>query len=143
MLAVHRRLRRALAIARETIEDGADPESPVQDLQLYCVGFCVALSGHHTSENATLFPKVLADHPELAPTIAKLVQDHTMIADLIRVLDRAIETGQDADMLLRHLDGVEAIMESHFRFEENQLVELLDTVDHERLDRGALFGPTL
>ena len=46
-------------------------------------------------------------------------------------------------MLLRHLDGVEAIMESHFRFEENQLVELLDTVDHERLDRGALFGPTL
>ena len=86
---------------------------------------------------------MLADHPELAPTIAKLVQDHTMIADLIRVLDRAIETGQDADMLLRHLDGVEAIMESHFRFEENQLVELLDTVDHERLDRGALFGPTL
>ena len=29
-------------------------------------------------------------------------------------------------MVLRHLEGVDAIMESHFRFEERELVPLLD-----------------
>jgi hypothetical protein len=113
--AVHQRLRRAL-------------------------GFCVALGGHHSSEDATLFPMVLARRPELAPAVAKLVQDHSMIAHLIRGLEQAISTSADAAALLRHLDGIGAIMESHFRFEERQLVGLLDTIDDESLDKTALFG---
>jgi hypothetical protein len=138
--AVHQRLRRALDIARETIEDGGDPDSVARDLRLYCVGFCVALGGHHSSEDATLFPMVLARRPELAPAVAKLVQDHSMIAHLIRGLEQAISTSADAAALLRHLDGIGAIMESHFRFEERQLVGLLDTIDDESLDKTALFG---
>jgi len=140
MRAVHQRLLRALDIARETIEDGADPESLARDLRLYCVGFCVALGGHHTSEDTTLFPMVLADRPFLAPTVAKLVQDHTMIAHLIRGLEHAVSTAADSASLRRHLDGIGAIMESHFRFEEKQLVGLLDTIEDEGLDKTALFG---
>jgi hemerythrin-like domain-containing protein len=140
MRAVHQRLRRALDIARETIEDGGDPDSVARDLRLYCVGFCVALGGHHSSEDAMLFPMVLARRPELAPAVAKLVQDHSMIAHLIRGLEQAISTSADAAALLRHLDGIGAIMESHFRFEERQLVGLLDTIDDESLDKTALFG---
>ena len=31
-------------------------------------------------------------------------------------------------MVLRHLEGVDAIMESHFRYEERELVALLDAL---------------
>ena len=101
--AVHQRLRRALDIARESIEDGADPESLARDLQLYCVGFCVALGGHHISEDATLFPMVLADRPDLTPTVAKLVHDHSMIAHLFQGLEQAVSTAADSASLHRHL----------------------------------------
>jgi hemerythrin-like domain-containing protein len=138
--AVHQRLRRALDIARETIEDGADPESLARDLRLYCVGFCVALGGHHRSEDATLFPIVLSHRPDLAPTVAKLVQDHSMIAHLIQTLEHAVSTAADSASLHRHLDGIGAIMESHFRFEEKQLLDLLNTIEVEGLDKTALFG---
>jgi hypothetical protein len=139
--AVHQRLRRALDIARESIGDGGDPEATTRDLQLYCLGFCGALGGHHASEDATLFPMLLADRTDLAPVVAKLIQDHSMIAHLIRGLDNAVSTGADAASLLRHLDGIGAIMESHFRFEEKQLVGLLDAIEDESLDKTELFGP--
>jgi hemerythrin-like domain-containing protein len=139
--AVHQRLRRALDIARETIEDGGDPQAPARELQMYCLGFCNALSGHHAGEDATLFPMVLADRPDLTPTVAKLVQDHSMIAHLVQGLEQAVSTAADSASLHRHLDGIGAIMESHFRFEEKQLVGLLDTIDDDSLDKTALFGP--
>jgi hemerythrin-like domain-containing protein len=139
--AVHQRLRRALDIARETIEDGGDPQAPARELQMYCLGFCGALSGHHAGEDATLFPMVLADRPDLAPAVAKLVQDHSMIAHLVQGLEQAVSTAADSASLHRHLDGIGAIMESHFRFEEKQLVGLLDTIDDDSLDKTALFGP--
>ena len=45
------------------------------DLQLFCGGFWVDLSGHHSSADAALFPLVIDAQPDLAPTIAKLIQD--------------------------------------------------------------------
>ena len=84
---------------------------------------------------------MLEDRPDLAPTVAKLVQDHNMIGQLIRDLERALQSGENPDILLRHLDGIDAVMETHFRFEEKQLVGLLDAVDAEGLDRVMLFGP--
>ena len=142
MRAVHERLRDALDIARESIERGEQPESLVSnDLQLFCGGFCVALSGHHTSEDATLFPLVVGLEPDLAETVNKLKQDHSMIAHLIRGLEQALLLDDDRDALFRHLDGIDAVMETHVRFEEGQLVRLLDHVDAGGLDKTALFGP--
>ena len=142
MRAVHQRLRHALDIARESIENEEQPQSLVpNDLQLFCGGFCVALSGHHASEDATLFPLVVGVQPDLAATVRQLMQDHNMIAHLIRGLEQALRTGDQKGALLTHLDGLEAVIQSHFRFEERQLVGLLDTVDADGLDRSALFGP--
>lgn len=142
MRAVHQRLRDALDIARESIEHGEQPESLVSnDLQLFCGGFCAALSGHHTSEDATLFPLVLGAQPDLAGTVRKLKQDHSMIAHLIRGLEQALRTGEEKAGLLRHLDGIEAVMRTHFGFEERQLGGLLDALDVEGLDKQALYGP--
>jgi len=140
--AVHQRLRDALDIARESVEHDEQPGSLVSnDLQLFCGGFCVALTGHHTSEDATLFPLVLEAQPNLAGTVSKLKQDHSMIAHLIRGLEAAVRSGEEKGALLRHLDGIEAVMETHFGFEERQLVGLLDTVDVDGLDKAALYGP--
>lgn len=140
MRAVHQRLRDALDIAREAIENNERPGSLAGDLQLFCGGFCVALTGHHVSEDAALFPLVLAAEPDLAETVSKLVQDHNMIAHLIRGLEQALTTSGNTETLLRDLDGIEAVMETHFRFEERQLVPLLDLMEISGVTKAVLFG---
>jgi hemerythrin-like domain-containing protein len=143
MRAVHRRLRDALGFAREAIEDGAETESLAKDLDLFCWGFCGALTGHHRSEDTVLFPLVLREAPELASTIGQLVQDHNMIAYLILDLEKALTAKSERDVLLRHLDGIEAVLETHFRFEEKQLIGRLDQLAGPigDLDKTAVFGP--
>ena len=140
---VHGRLRDALQFAREAVEDGRDTESLAKNLELFCWGFCSALTRHHGSEDSSLFPLVLSEAPELASAIGKLVQDHNMIAYLIAELEKALTARSKRDILLRHLDGIEAVMETHFRFEEKQLVGLLNLMAGpiDELDRTTLFGP--
>ena len=139
MRSVHRRLVDALDVARESVENGSTAPSVTGDLQLYCLGFCGALTGHHTAEDNQVFPRVLRERPELASAVAALIRDHNMLAHLIRDLEQALAGGADTSELLRHLDGIEAVMVTHFRFEEKQLVGLLDamTID---ADRTALYG---
>ncbi|MEL4319987.1 hemerythrin domain-containing protein [Leifsonia sp. YIM 134122] len=143
MRAVHERLRQALAAARETVESGGDTASVARDIRLFCWGFCVALDGHHASEDTALFPEVVRQHPELQPIIAKLMQDHRMIAHLIRDLERALQSGAEPALLLGHLDGIGAIMTSHFGYEERQLLGVLDTIEVSSTDATprSFFGP--
>ena len=124
LAAAHQRLRQALRVTRDALGTG-NVASARADLLLYCHGFCAALSGHHASEDAALFPELSARHPRLAPTIAKLVQDHEMIAGLLTQFDHALTTSAAPDELARHLDGLGAIMESHFNYEERQLLNVL------------------
>ncbi len=138
---VHRRLRDALAVARSAIEDGAEGPTAARELQLYCVGFCAALTGHHRSEDATLFDVVLADRPELAPVVADLKRDHSMLDHLLGELERAALSGAAQDELLRHLDGIEAVMETHFRYEEKKLVDVLDGAARSDVGRQEMLGP--
>lgn len=42
--------------------------------------------------------------------------------------------------LLRHLDGIEAVMETHFRYEEKKLIDVLDRLELKAERRDAL-GP--
>ncbi|MCF6467963.1 hemerythrin domain-containing protein [Nonomuraea sp. MG754425] len=137
--AAHQRLRRALRLARESLEAG-DPTAARADLLLYCKGFCAALDGHHVREDAGLFPELSARHPSLRPTIAKLRQDHEMIAVLLERFDRAITSGATPNEQAMHLDGLSAIMESHFRYEERELLGVLSTLDLDA-DPHDLLGP--
>lgn len=139
LTVAHQRLRQALRVTRDSLNAG-DAESAGADLVLYCHGFCAALSGHHASEHAALFPELTARHPRLRSTIAKLVQDHEMIAALLTQFDHALTASATPDELVRHLDGLSAIMESHFSYEERQLLDTLTALD---LEAGphALLGP--
>ena len=138
---VHARLRHALALARESIEDGSTPEGPSRELLLFCTGFCSALEGHHRGEDSTLFVRLLELRPDLAPLVTELQADHSMLTHLIGAFQKALDSGDDADELLRHLDGIGAVMEMHFRYEERRLTEMLDGFGPLDLDATAALGP--
>lgn len=140
MRRVHHRLREALAVTRAAVSDGDHGQPPARELLLFCHGFCTALTGHHEGEDRDLFPAVTARHPELAETVRKLKQDHSMIAHLLTALQAAADRAEPPEELDRHLEGVAAIMESHFRYEERALLTVLETLDLDA-DPHAALGP--
>ncbi len=124
----HSRLRDALRVARVAVQGGGDPQTVSSELLLYCRGFCAALDKHHRGEDRSLFPVIEATHPELAPVLRNLEQDHSMIDFLLTALRSAVDEGAAPSELDRHLDGIGAIMENHFAYEERQLIRVLDTL---------------
>ncbi|MBT2415333.1 hemerythrin domain-containing protein [Streptomyces sp. ISL-12] len=137
---VHHRLREALSVTRDSLADGSPGEAATRELLLYCHGFCAALDGHHQGEDRTLFPAIGAEHPELRPVVRQLEQDHSMIAHLLGGLRAAVDRTAPPEELGRHLEGIAAIMENHFRYEERQLLAVLETLELAAEPRDAL-GP--
>jgi hemerythrin HHE cation binding domain-containing protein len=72
--------------------------------------------------------------------IDKLRQDHDMVASLLGEFEQALTQAGSAEQVAHRLDGIAAIMESHFRYEERQLLDVLATL---RLDSDPerLLGP--
>lgn len=131
LTAAHDRLRELLRAAQEGFSAG-DSEaagSARDDLLLHCHGFCSALSRHHVSEDEALFPELSARFPELQRTIAALEEDHERIAELLGRFDDALASAASPADLVLHLDGLAAIMTSHFRYEERRLLDTLATLD--------------
>lgn len=129
-------LRRLHDRIRDVLEDARDGLDPVvgatllgDDLVVRCRTVCTTLDAHHRDEDAALFPWLRREHPELGEVIARLEQDHAMIGTLLAGLDRVLRDGEPAGVVLRHLEGIDAIMESHFRYEERMLVAVLDQVE--------------
>ncbi|MFH9740680.1 hemerythrin domain-containing protein [Streptomyces roseolus] len=137
---VHDRLREALSVTRDSLADGAPGEAATRELLLYCHGFCAALDGHHRGEDRTLFPAIAAAHPELRPVLRSLEQDHSMIAHLLGGLQAAMERAAPPEELDRHLEGIAALMENHFRYEERQLLSVLEALDLDAAP-GEVLGP--
>lgn len=63
-----------------------------------------------------------------------------MIAYLITELENAVAHAATPPELERHLDGISAIMESHFRYEERQLLTVLETLALDA-DPSEVLGP--
>lgn len=126
---MHRRLREALSVTRASLAEGTPGEAATRELLLYCHGFCAALDAHHQGEDRTLFPAVAAAHPELRPVLRSLEQDHSMIAQLLGGLAAAVGRAAPPEELDRHLEGIAAITENHFRYEERQLLTVLETLE--------------
>ncbi|MBA2809738.1 hemerythrin domain-containing protein [Streptomyces sp. KM273126] len=126
---VHERLREALRLTRESLAEGTPGEAATRELLLYCHGFCTALDGHHQGEDRTLFPAIADAHPELRPVLRSLEQDHSMIAHLLGGLRAAVARAAPPEELDHHLEGIAALMENHFRYEERQLLTVLETLE--------------
>ncbi len=126
--SVHDRLREALSVTRQALAAGQPVEPAIRDLLLFCHGFCTALTAHHQGEDHHLFPAIAEQYPQLRDTLHCLRQDHSMIAHLLAGLQAAVGRAAPPAELHRHLEGVAAIMESHFRYEERQLLTVLETL---------------
>lgn len=135
---MHDRLRQALRLTRGAFDEGGDVQRASRELLLYCHGFCVALDDHHRAEDRTLFPAIEAANPQLEPVLRALQQDHSMIAHLLGGLREATDAGASPDELARHVEGLAAIMESHFRYEERSLLAVLETLQLDALAAQAL-----
>lgn len=116
LAAIHAKLRDDLRALREGAAIG-------RDLKAHCLTFCSALTAHHTGEDGGAFGVLAREYPELAPTIEKLEEDHRMIAGIQERIVSLVEGGGDYG---RELDGLAAIMESHFRYEERTITAALD-----------------
>ena len=100
-------------------------------LTTHCLAFCAALTSHHQGEDTGMFAELLRERPDLAGTVANLVQDHEMIASILsrvaELADHAARShGPTLEAIGRELDGLAAIMESHFNYEERTIREALD-----------------
>ncbi|MFF7474136.1 hemerythrin domain-containing protein [Streptomyces sp. NPDC008092] len=118
-------------------------------LLTHCLAFCTALTSHHQGEDNGMFSQLLRERPDLAPTITKLVEDHGLIASILSrvggLADRAAESpGAALEAIGRELDGLAAIMESHFGYEERTISKALDerTPDTDWPDMVFGFGET-
>lgn len=140
MRLMHARLREALEVARAEVHNAEAASPSMHDLLVYCHGFCTALDGHHEGEDRALFPGIENARPDLAPVLRALSQDHSMIGHLLQGLRAAVDRSQGPAVLDRHLEGIAAVMESHFRYEERELLTVLESL---QLDAtvGDALGP--
>jgi hypothetical protein len=117
----------------DTIDRLRDGAEPPRDLQTHCLAFCAAVTRHHTEEDAVVFPFLAARDPSLAPVLDGLARDHQVIAGL---LARAATLARDldADGARAELDGLAAILTSHFAWEERRIAGALDALPAGELD---------
>lgn len=69
-----------------------------------------------------------------------LEQDHSMIAHLLSELRNAVDHSASPAELAMHLDGVAAVMETHFAYEERQLLTVLKSLEL-NAPVGDVLGP--
>lgn len=137
LVRVHQWLRDELARIHDQLDTGED----LVPLQAHCLAFCAAITRHHTSEGTTAFPALAAQLPELAPLLDKLSQDHRLVEDIVLRLRELLDavTPENRDAVRRQIDGLSAILESHFRWEERSLADALNTLVTEA-STEELFG---
>jgi len=134
-VAFSRQLRQAHQHLRDqliTLRGGLGQiEHAEADLPVRCLAFCAALTTHHVGEDEGMFKELLDARPDLVPTIQNLIDDHAaIVAKLLQV--RALVTqaktipAESLPGLRREIDGLAAIAESHFGYEERTISAALD-----------------
>lgn len=138
LVQVHLWLRDELDELRENVDAYLEGRGGLpQELRAHCLTFCTAIGRHHTGEDAGAFPALAAQFPELRPVLEKLEHDHEMVADIMRRLQELLDgldagAGPDrveAQRVRGELDGLSSLLESHFVYEEKQLVAALNALD--------------
>ncbi|MGA4845246.1 nitroreductase/quinone reductase family protein [Streptomyces sp. G5(2025)] len=141
MLQVHLWLRGQLKHVRDETDayfialaahqgPGAPPK-PGLGLQIrqHCLAFCDALTFHHTSEDAHLFPTMADYHPELRETFDRLAEEHRSIAriqnELAAHLSDADAGSADPERFRAELTRMSAELTRHLDHEEETLLPIL------------------
>ncbi|MGK5112578.1 MULTISPECIES: hemerythrin domain-containing protein [unclassified Geodermatophilus] len=129
LVRIHDSLRSDLRRLQDAVADGTPSGRP---LAVHCLAFCGALTRHHTGEDAGAFPALAERFPDLRPLLEKMAQDHDLISGIVARVEEIAASGDAA--LAGELDGLAAIMESHFSFEERRIRDALDRLDGSAAD---------
>jgi Hemerythrin HHE cation binding domain len=151
LLYIHSLLRRDLQTVRRLANDARDgrsPEailseireletnSPLWRLKFGCMYYCRFVHGHHTLEDAMLFPMVRKQDPSLNKIVDRLEEDHLKVHHITeRIVALAEEVPTDAsgatrDALVEALTDLEENLLAHLALEEESIGPLLSTWDH-------------
>ncbi|MEU4234139.1 hemerythrin domain-containing protein [Nonomuraea sp. NPDC026600] len=136
LIEVHLWLREELARLREDVQARpnaqAGPER-VRELRAHCLTFCSAVTKHHSGEDEGAFPALAEQFPELRPVLDELARDHRQVSDIMRALQELLgDLDADPERVRTELDGLAALLESHFVYEEKRLVSALNALDAPR-----------
>ncbi|MEV8435568.1 nitroreductase/quinone reductase family protein [Streptomyces chartreusis] len=126
---VHDAFRRELELIRAEMNDSAGTGRGTLGAQLRvnCLTFCAGLHNHHTGEGLAMFPFLEDRHPELAPALARLRDEHDRIAELVEDLRRVVgDDNADPDTARREVERLTTELEAHLTYEEEQLIPILD-----------------
>ena len=122
---VHDAFRRELSLIRKEFTTSG-PTLGTQ-LRINCLTFCAGLHNHHTGEDIALFPSLADHHPDLAPTLARLGEEHVRIAALTAELQRVIGVDSaDPQHVRQEVERLTTELEAHLTYEEEQLIPVLD-----------------
>ncbi|MET0422837.1 MAG: hemerythrin domain-containing protein, partial [Actinoplanes sp.] len=105
---------------RDMLDDLREGIVPERELAAHCLAFCSAVTRHHTAEDRTLFPVLAGRHPELREFLAELERDHQIVAGM---LARLVEQPSAEE-----LNGIAAVLETHFIGEEKRLAGVLNAL---------------
>jgi hypothetical protein len=116
---------RGLAPTRHALRFGPDPPGSR------------GRSRHHTTEDSRAFPLLAELVPELRTVLLQLQRDHDVVSVMLRTLEElitgvAVATSVSAGAARRlrgELDGLVALLESPFRYEEEKLVGALNRLE--------------
>ena len=96
-------------------------------LRVNCLTLCNVLHGHHSHEDAGLFPAVDERRPDLADAMARLRAQHASMAALLADLRATLaDPGLDAATLRKEVDRLTTEVETHLDYEEETLIPVLD-----------------
>jgi hemerythrin-like domain-containing protein len=136
LIEVHIWLREQLEDLRDNVDAYlAGNGLPPRDLRIHCLTFCSALTRHHTGEESGAFPVIAEEFPELRQVISELKTDHNRIDWILGNLENllgSLPTDPDpatAARVREELEGLSAIMETHFIYEEKKLISVLNSMD--------------
>ncbi|MEU7511205.1 hemerythrin domain-containing protein [Streptomyces sp. NPDC042898] len=142
LVDVHIWLREELGRLREDVDSflSGDGDRP-KDLRAHCLAFCTALTRHHTAEDQGVFPVLAAAYPALRPVLDELARDHEQVEEILLRFQSLLDelpadmenvTAPDpaeARRVKGELEGLIALVESHFTYEEKKLVSALNELD--------------
>jgi len=145
LVDVHDHLRQELTTVQglvEQVKAGAlavgDARSAINEMTMrqndwtlgaYCASYCRVVTGHHSLEDAEVFPHLKRADPGLAPVIDRLHEEHLVIHDVLEEVDAALVAfvGESSDFtaLEDALNLLSDTLLSHLAYEEQQIVEPL------------------
>ena len=96
-------------------------------LGAYCQSYCGFVNGHHSLEDASVFPHLRRTVPAAAPVLDRLQEEHVVIHALLDEVDRALVDlvrDNDAaalDVVEQSIDLLAERLLSHLAYEEREL----------------------